>query len=119
MQFRIDGGDGDQNYFSEPFIAELVVESWFPPAIERGPAYLLKVKTGNHCGEYLAVTSRMLSSLEDQLKTRDYISVVVHKVRDPGPGFIASADKLPAIGMAAIEAISRSGPAILLDPRKP
>jgi hypothetical protein len=119
MQFRFDGGDGDQSYFSETFLADLVIEPWFPSTIERGPAYLVKVKTGSHRGEYLALTSRMVASLEEQLRVRDYLSVVVHQVRDPGPGFVASADRLPAIGMAAIEALGRTGSAILANPRKP
>jgi hypothetical protein len=119
MRFRFNGGDGDQGYFSESFLAEKVFEPWFPSKIERGPAYLLKVITGSHCGEYLAITSRMVASLEDQLEVRDYLSVVVHQVRDPGPGFVASAERLPAIGMAAIEALDRTGPAILANPRKP
>jgi hypothetical protein len=119
MRFHFDGGDGDQSYFSESFIAELVTEPWFPSAIERGPAYLVKIKTGSHHGEYLALTSRMVASLEEQLKVRDYLSVVVHRVRDPGPGFVASAVSLPAIGMAAIKALGRTGSAIFANPRKP
>jgi hypothetical protein len=118
MQFRFDGGDGDQSYFAESFLAERVVEPWFPSIIERGPAYLVKIKTGAHCGEYLALTSRVVASLEEQLNARNYLSVVVHAVRDPGPDFVATAERLPAIGMAAIEALHR-GAAILADPRKP
>ncbi len=119
MQFRFDGGDGDQSYFSESFFAEQVTEQWFPSAIERGLAYLLKIRTGSHRGEYLAITSRVVASLEEQLEVRDYLSVVVHQVRDPGPGFVANAERLPAIGMAVIEALGRTGPAILANPRKP
>lgn len=119
MEFRFDGGDGDQSYFAQPFIAQRVIEPWFPPSIERGPAYLLKIMTGIHRGEYLAITSRVLASLEEQLSIRSYLSVVVHQVLDPGPGFVASAERLPAIGMAAIEALRPVGSAILANPHKP
>jgi len=119
MLFRFDGGDGDQSYFCKTFIAERVFEQWFPSIIQRGPAYLVKIKNGSHRDEYLALTSRMAASLEDQLKARNYLSVVVHRVCDPGPGFIASAERLPAIGMAAIEVLSPGGPAILANSQKP
>lgn len=119
MEFRFDGGDGDQSYFSEPFLAERVIEPWFPSTIRRGSAYLVKVKSGVHRGEYLALTSRVVASLADQLKVGNYLSVVVHTVRDPGPGFVASAERVPAIGMAVIEALPMAGPAILANPRKP
>lgn len=116
MQFKFNGGDGDQKYFSAPFLAERVVEPWFPSIIERGPAYLLKVKTGIHCGEYLAITSRMLASLEEQMSIRNYLSVVVHAVVDPGYGFIASSERLPAVGMAIIEVLSSARPSKFTKP---
>ena len=105
MLFRFNGGDGDQSYFSEPFLAERVSEPWFPSAIERGPAYLVRILSGTHRGDYLALTSRVASSLEEQLRVRNYLSVVVHAVHEPGSDFVASSERLPAIGMAAIEAV--------------
>jgi hypothetical protein len=116
MRFLFEGGDGDQSYFSKSFIAERVFEPWFPDVIERGSAYLLKVLTGPHQDEYLAITSRVVASLEDQIAIRNYISVVVHTLRNPGPGFVASPENLFAIGMAAIEVLKPPGPAILANP---
>lgn len=112
MRFRFDGGDGDQNWFGESFLAEQVKVPWFPPTIADEPAYLLKVLTGHHRGEFIAITSRVVASLEEQLRVRDFISVVVHIVLDPGPGFRADGEHLTSIGMAAIEAIKLKGPAI-------
>lgn len=112
-RFRFAGGDGDQSYFAEPFLTERVIEPWFPSNIERGPAYLVKVLTGAHRGEYLALTSRVLATLEEQSATRGYLSVVVHVVCDPGPGFVASPERLPAIGMAAVEVLKPRRPAIV------
>jgi hypothetical protein len=119
MLFQFDGGDGDQDYFAKSFVAERVIESWFPSKIERGHAYLVKVLSGDHLGEYLALTSRVIASLDDQLRARNYLSVVVHAVCNPGPGFIASAERLPAIGMAAIKAVYPAGSAILVNPHEP
>lgn len=105
MRFLFEGGDGDRAYFDNSFVAELVKESWFPSEIPRGKAYLAHILTGAHKGEYLALTSRVEASLEEQLSVRDYLSVVVHSVRNPGAGFVAEDENLPAIGMAAVKVI--------------
>lgn len=112
VRLRFDGGDGDQDYFGESFIAERVIEPWFPSSIRRGPAWLMKVLTGRHHGEYLALTSRVEASLADQMETRGWLSVVVHRVPEPhseAPGDNADPQ---AIGMAAAEVVRRSRPAI-------
>lgn len=105
MRIEFGGGDGDQAYFGEPFDAERVEEDWFPGMLERGPAWLVKILNGRHRGEYLALTSHVKASLEEQMAIRDLLSVVVHLVRNPGPGFLETEETTPAIGMAAVEVL--------------
>jgi hypothetical protein len=107
MRFLFEGGDGDQSYFGEPFVAERVDEDWFPDTIEYGPAYLLKVTSGRHYGEYIAITSRQTASLEEQIARDIYISVIVHVIHNPGPGFVPIPENLDAIGMAVIEVVEQ------------
>jgi hypothetical protein len=116
MRFIIDGGDGDQSYFGHSFAAERVIEPWFPRKIPRGRAYLLRIITGVHKGEYLALTSKVIASLDEQLKAQNYLSVVVHLVKSPGADFVADEANLPAIGMAIIEAVRPRKPAIFKNP---
>lgn len=103
LRLAFGGGDGDQGYFGEPFVAERVHEDWFPGVLERGPAWLVRILDGRHQGEYLALTSRVQSSLEDQMAIRDVLSVVVQVVEQPGPGFVETEAAAPAIGMTAVQ----------------
>ncbi len=105
IRLAFGGGDGDPNYLAESFIAERVQEDWFPDALERGPAWLVKIVSGRHFGEYLALTSRVEASLEDQMAIRDMLSVVVQLVKTPGPGIIETEATMPPIGMAAVEVL--------------
>jgi hypothetical protein len=107
IKLGFDGGDGDQTYFGEPFVATCVEEDWFPKRLERGPAWLVRILDGRHCGEYLALTSRVQASLEDQLAIRDMLSVVVQRVKEPGPGLKETEGTMPAIGMAAVDVLDR------------
>jgi|SRR5438128_603277 len=116
MRFAFSGGDGDQEWLGENFIAERTREDWFSPEIQRGPAYLLKVLTGSHKGQYLAATSRMVASLEEQIAARNFISVVVHNVLNASVGFEPSPENLSAIGMAAIEVVAPVKSAIFKNP---
>ncbi|HMI20791.1 MAG TPA: hypothetical protein VK533_14740 [Sphingomonas sp.] len=103
--FKIDGGDGDQDFFPSPMIARRVSEPWFGGTLPRGQAYLLQLANGKHIGEYVAVTSRQVASLSDQLANGPWASVVVHRILQPGEGFSPTVEAAPAIGMAIIEAL--------------
>jgi len=105
LKLHFDGGDGDQGYLGSPFTAVRVYEPWFPDRVRRGPAWLVRIGSGAHEGEFLALTSRVVASLDEQLEIRDYLSVVVHVVKQPGPGFSETEENLPAIGMAAVEVV--------------
>ena len=103
--FKIDGGDGDPSFFDQAFTARRVEESWFSGTLPRGEAYLLRIESGNLSGEYIAITSRIVASLKDQLENNNWISVVIHFIRDPGVGFSPTLESAEAVGMAAIEAL--------------
>ena len=103
MRLRLNGGDGDQSYFSEPIELEVVERDWFKPETPRGIAKLTQVLSGRHVGEYIALTSRVLASIEEQLAHRSAASVVVMVVKDPGPGFEPTLDRLDAVGMSFVD----------------
>jgi len=106
MRLRNSGGDGDQSYFGERFEAEQVDEDWFPGILKRGSAWLVRIVSGNHCGEYLALTSRVNASLEEQMAVRNHLSVVVQVLTAPGPGFVENEITAPAIGMTVVEVLT-------------
>lgn len=101
--YKIDGGDGDQSYFSAPLILELAVEAWFNGELRRGDAELFRVKHGQHKGTYVALTSRVLESIESQLERHNIASVVVHIIRNPTASFDGSDKDADPIGMSAVE----------------
>jgi len=101
--FVIDGGDGDQDFFGSPMTARRVAPAWFTGILPRGEAYLLRISGGKYAGEYVAITSRLVESLSDQLRRSKWVSVVVHHVLEPGEGFRPTFESVPAIGMAAVQ----------------
>jgi hypothetical protein len=103
--FKIDKGDGDPSFFNHPFVARRIEEDWFSGILYRGPAFLLKVESGMRTGQYIAITSRAVASLENQLEESRWISVVVHLIKRPGEEFLPTLESADAVGMAAIEAI--------------
>jgi precorrin-6x reductase len=103
--FEIDGGDGDQEFFGKKIMARRVHAEWFPERLPRGKAFLLKVESGAATGSFIAFTSRTTSSLEDQIASENWISVVVHKIENPGPGFPPKLEAARAVGMAVVRVI--------------
>lgn len=106
LKLAFNGADGDPDYFGEPFLAERVEEDWFPGELERGPAWLVRILTGRHAGEFLALTSRLNASLEDQMEVRDMLSVVVQLVRETGSRFVETEKTMPPIAMAVVEIVN-------------
>jgi len=104
--FKIDGGGGDQNFFGQQILLRRVDEGWFPKEIPgRGPALLLQVVGGKFANDFVGVTSRIVTPLEEQLHSGG-ASVVVHRMSNPGPSFDPNRDA-DAIGMSFIEVVSR------------
>lgn len=101
--YKIGGGDGDQSYFSAPLILELAEEAWFDGEVRRGDASLFRVKHGQHKGTYVALTSRVLESIERQLERQNIASVVVHIIRNPTASFDGSDKDAEPIGMSVFE----------------
>ena len=101
-RFRIDTGDGDQQFFSEPKDLRLTDAAWFSRQLPRGEALLFIVENGPYSGKYVAVTSRVVEGLEDQIASRGVASVVVHLVSNPTSSFDGSTKDAFPIGMAAI-----------------
>lgn len=104
-RFKIAGGDRDQTFFSHRMIARRVDEPWFSGFLNRGPAYLLKIEDGPFKGQYLAITSRWVASLEEQISSNAWVSAVVHRILEPGSGYAETEQNTPAIGMAALKVL--------------
>lgn len=101
--YKIEGGDGDQNYFSSALILEPAEEAWFGGEVRRGDAMLFLVKKGEHEGTYIALTSRGLDSTESQLERRNIASVIVHIIKNPSTTFDGSERDADPIGMSVLE----------------
>ena len=107
QRFRILGGDGDQHFFSNAGIMRLTEADWFPGRVgEFGRAILFVIETGPFAGEYIALTSRVRMSLEDQIVRHGHVSAVVHRISNPAATFDGGAKDSLAIGMAAVDRIS-------------
>ena len=92
-------------FFGRSVIARRVSEPWFDGLLLREEAYLLLAMSAHEAGNYIAITSRQVASLSDQLATSAWASVVVHRLLKPGPGFKSDPEAVPAIGMAAVEVL--------------
>jgi hypothetical protein len=106
--FRIDGGDGDQNFFGTPLILERTQTRWFHGKVLRGEAMLFIVVGGKFAGEYVALTSRTMDKLDDQLSRYGWASVVVHRIRNPTTTFNGSEEDADPVGMSFVEIIKGS-----------
>lgn len=103
LLFEIDGGDGDQDFFGQRVVLRRASTSWFPNKLPGwGTALLFQVVEGKFTGEFIAVTSRTNVPLEDHLSATGWGSVIVHRIRNPGPSFNPDKD-VDHIGMSVIE----------------
>ena len=99
----LDGGDGEQAWFSGLIELEVVERDWFNPETPRGRGSLVEVVSGKLAGKYVALTSKMQAPIDEQLAKRRSASVVVNVVRHPGPNFRPDVYGLDAVGMGFIE----------------
>ncbi|WP_340692268.1 hypothetical protein [Hyphomonas sp.] len=107
-EYVIDGGDGDQTYFSEPIFLEEVQADWFEGQVLRGEGMLLRAKDGKHAGEYFIVTSRGTDSIASQLDRNSVASVVVHVVTNPTTSFNGGEKDANPFGMTFLEPLNRA-----------
>jgi hypothetical protein len=106
QRFRIDGGDGDQNFFSTPKLLRLTDAAWFPGRTIHGDALLFVVEDGGaYSGKYVALTSRVQAPLAEHLHTHGWASVIVHVITNPTSSFDGSQKDADAIGMAVVERV--------------
>ena len=107
MRFQFVGGDGDPTFFGElPFVARRVERLWFSGVLTRGEAYLLEIEDGKFASRYVAITSRLVGSLSEQIASGKYVSVVVHLLSNTGDGFADTPDNVDPVGMAVVEVVN-------------
>ena len=107
MRILIDGGDGDQSYFSESFYLQSIDCDWFDPNTPRGKAILFRITGGTHDGTYVALTSKVQEDLKDQFREQNSASVVVNIIMRVGDEYVPSLDNLDAVGMAFADVIEK------------
>jgi hypothetical protein len=102
-EYVIDGGDGDQAYFSDPIFLEEVQADWFEGQVRFGDGMLLRTTRGKHAGVYFVVTSRLTDSLDSQLGGNSAASVIVHVVTNPTKSFDGGNRDAYPFGMTFLE----------------
>ena len=103
------GGDGDPVFFGKPRVLVLTKASWFPDSIsDYGEALLFHVEGGEHSEEFVALTSRSLARLPEQIADFGWASVIVHRIKNPTASFDGGRLDSLAIGMSFIERMERS-----------
>lgn len=105
MFYKIDGGDGDQQFFSEELLLERTDTDWFPGRVKRGEAQLYRIVKGKFIDKYLIVTSRVHSSIDEQMSSRGIASVVVQIVNNPTKSFDGSDRDAFPFGMSVLEKV--------------
>lgn len=100
---EIPGGDGEPDFFIIPRRIRLTEADWFPGRLIRGEALLFLVEGGGkYGGKYVALTTRVLAPLRDQLVSYGNASVVVHLINNPTSSFDGSERDADPFGMAVV-----------------
>jgi hypothetical protein len=105
MRLLINGGDGDQSYFGRPMLLESANYTWFDANTPRGHALLFRIVEGKSPGTFVALTSRVMLDLKQQLENQRSASVVVNIVKQTGDSFRSTLDNFDAIGMAFADVV--------------
>jgi len=101
--YVIDGGDGDQTYFSAPIYLTDTKADWFSGAVLRGEGRLMRAVKGKHAGKYFVLSPRGNESIEAQFARNSVASVIVHIVNNPTPSFDGGEKDATAFGMAVLQ----------------
>lgn len=103
--FKIDGGDGDQNFFSTLKLLKRIDADWFGGLVEKEEAVLFEIInwTEDQTFNFVAVTSRMTMNVEDQLEHRNLASVIVYGIKYENRKFPEGEYAIDGIGMSVLE----------------
>lgn len=106
-RFLIDGGDGDQRFFSERIVLRLTEAERFPKKIGGyyGETLYFIVEEGSYSGIYVALTPRIIGTLTDQITSNGWASVVVHLINVPIESFTGEMNDVDSIGMSFVDRI--------------
>jgi len=98
------GGDGASSFFIKPRELVLTEATWFTGSIsDFGEALLFLVEGGEYSGEYIALSSRSLARLTEQIADFGWASVVVHRITNPTASFDGGRKDSIAIGMSFVQ----------------
>ena len=81
QSFILENGDGDPEWLHQRHRVEYVDRDWFSGEVEGRPGgvLLFRVTGWPHRGEFVALSSRWRSSIEEQMQENGAASVVVHR----------------------------------------
>ncbi len=107
-RFRIEGGDGDQEFFSEKRILKQGQAPWFHERFGEwyGDAMLFVTEGGAHDGEYVVLTPRTIGNLREKFARDGWASVVVHRIINPTIPFDVT-KSAKSIGMGVVTIVGR------------
>lgn len=77
-KFFLNGGDGNQSFFAEPKTIKFSSLDWTPRITGFSDAYIFEILNGNLSGQFIALTSRWVMTLPEQIKSNNGASVIVH-----------------------------------------
>jgi len=104
--YRIAMGDGDQKFFGTPKSIRRADAEWFSNNVPGfGEAMLFVVVDGNYKDKYVALTSKTLARVEEELAAYQHASVVVHLINNPTRSFGENDSDFTPIGMAVVRVV--------------
>jgi hypothetical protein len=102
-RLRTPGGDGDQAFFARLGIQRLTEPDWVPGKISGwGRPCCLSLKVENFPVNTVALTTKSVTGIADQISRRGSAGVVLHSIKNP-VSFDGSSRDADAIGMAVSE----------------
>lgn len=102
-RYILEDGDGDPAFMHIKHELMRAEKNWFHDIIQDQPAELFIIVSSNHYGSYIALSSRINMSIEEQIERNGFASVVVNLIQNPTETFGANpeSDSVP-IGMTIL-----------------
>jgi hypothetical protein len=105
-RFAILGGDGNQDFLQERQTLILIEADWFPGKTYMSmgsPALLFRIDGGRWHGRFLAISSRVITSLDKQFEIDGNASCILQLIENPTATFTTDTERdIDALAMAVV-----------------